>query len=297
MTSPSSRWARAEVRDVRLAGPVEEDVLRLHIPVDDAMAVGMVEGPRGPRHDARRFLPARPVADHPLGQRFALDEAADDVGDAALEADLVDLHDAWMAELGRVAGLAQEAVLVLRGGEGSGPRDLHGDDARQLGIVGLVHRSEGASSEEREHLEAADALRLSLRRQRAPVLLDAERAPAARARGLRLQVVDRGRVAAVRAVHARHARRAPSRDAHHRDQPESPLEPGGEVGVARRHRGAVRREAGLRFLEEGIRDLLDPDLHLLGRHLVGIARGVAGVRALDHRWSFRSRSRTRMAAW
>src|SRR5262245_36979418 len=64
--------------------------------------------------------------------------------------------DTRMAELGGAAGLAQEAVEVLRPREVAGARQFDRHGAVQLRVAGSVHRTEGAVPDDLDQLKAAD---------------------------------------------------------------------------------------------------------------------------------------------
>jgi hypothetical protein len=99
----------AEVGQVGAAGSVEEDVGRLHVAVDDPLAVGAVEraGDAGQQgHFARRTRPTL----QPVGQRAAGQIGHDQVGLAAVLTVAEDGHDGWVAQPLQHVGLALEAL-------------------------------------------------------------------------------------------------------------------------------------------------------------------------------------------
>jgi hypothetical protein len=133
---------QAEVHHARPAVAADHDVRGLHVAVDDAALVRVLQGV-GNGHDqlgrlAERQLPRR----EQVRQRHPLDEVAHQVRQAVGLADLVDGHHRGVPELCHAAGLAQEAVEVGRPGEVAGPRHLDGDGAVQLRVERLVDGAE-----------------------------------------------------------------------------------------------------------------------------------------------------------
>ena len=89
----------------------EQDVLRLHVPVDDALLVGVLQRPRGLPRDAQR-LPAGPSA-LPLESvphRLALDVRHGEPETPCRLARVVDRNDVGVLQPGRELDLAKEAL-------------------------------------------------------------------------------------------------------------------------------------------------------------------------------------------
>src|SRR5207245_205371 len=108
-----------------------------------------------------------------IGERHAVDEIADEIGDGLARhprplcrvgrgwqrADFVYGDDGWVPQLGDAAGLAQEAVEVLRPvADVAAARHLDGHGAVKLWITGFEHYAESAVPNLTDNLEAADAL-------------------------------------------------------------------------------------------------------------------------------------------
>ena len=143
--------------------------------MDHAVAVGVVQGlgdrgdqlDRGSERD-RTF----PQASF---QRLAGDELLDQVVRAVVGVpDLVEGHDARVRELGGAAGLAEEPLDVVLGGEDAGPRDLDRHGAAQLRIDRAEHVAERAGPELIEKLEPPQPPRL-LRRDAGPDSMERQR--------------------------------------------------------------------------------------------------------------------------
>ena len=71
---------QSEIGDVGLAGGVDEDVGWLDVPVDQTLAVGVMQGFSDRRHQRRRLDVRLPVVPDLLLQVAALDELANDEG-------------------------------------------------------------------------------------------------------------------------------------------------------------------------------------------------------------------------
>ena len=90
-----------------------------------------------------------------------------------MPADLVDGDDAGVAELGGGAGLADEPLGLLLGGEVAGVGDLDGDEAIELGVAGAPDGAEGPGADLLDQLELAEPAVLDDLGPR-PLLVDAE---------------------------------------------------------------------------------------------------------------------------
>src|SRR5262249_36047866 len=112
----------------------------------------------------------------------AVNEIADQERDAVAGADLVDADDRGVAEPGDAAGLAQEALQVVRPGQVAAARHLEGDHAVQLEVARLVDRAERPLADRRDHRDLAEALRRPVGGRQ---VVQAERRAARRAGDLR----------------------------------------------------------------------------------------------------------------
>ena len=133
----------AEVGDQ--GGPVlEQDVLRLDVAVDHALAVGVVQRgrdlPRQPQGLVHRelLLPGQPRP-----QRFAGDVGHDVVEQSVGLARVDQAEDVRVLEVGGDLDLAEEALAAEDGGE-LGVEDLDGDLAAVLQVFGEIDRGHAA---------------------------------------------------------------------------------------------------------------------------------------------------------
>ena len=127
-----------EVADLGLAACGQEDVGRLQIAMDDAAAVGVFHAVGQRSHQPGRLARRLRRAVDLLGQAAAGDVFEREEGLAVVFADLVDLDDVGMLQLGHGHGLAAEPRQV--GGAVMSPaRDhLERDDSLQPALAGLV---------------------------------------------------------------------------------------------------------------------------------------------------------------
>jgi hypothetical protein len=154
----------AEVADVRAARGVEQQVGRLEIAMDDAVAMAEVHGARdgGDQRGGLRRREAAAALD--VRRQALLHQAHRVVGLAVVLADLVDRHDVLVLEAAGQLGLGAEAgALVVP------PREKAGQELlRQVG--GVFRKMAGAARErlERKPVEPAqlaERLLLILRRR------------------------------------------------------------------------------------------------------------------------------------
>ena len=80
----------------------------------------------------------------------------DDVDLPVVQADVVDRHDAGMAQLGEPAGLLEKSLGLGLRHVGAAAKDLDGHGPVELRVVAEVHRAEAAGSQGVPHLVAAE---------------------------------------------------------------------------------------------------------------------------------------------
>jgi len=125
-----------EVGDQRPAAPLlHEDVVRLHVPVDDALGVRVRECPGDLTEKSDRLLARKrsPAAD-PLTERPPVDVRHREEDEVADLVDRVDRHDVGVRQLGRRARLTEKALPECRLGRELGGQELqrHGPVERDL---------------------------------------------------------------------------------------------------------------------------------------------------------------------
>ena len=127
---------------------VEQDVGRLDVAVDQAAAVGVVQGFGHLGDEGCRFRAGGPGLPQPGPQILAGDELGNHVAEAVGgPAHVVDGHDARVVQGRQHAGLGQEGLDVGRRGDAVAVRHLDGHVALQVVVVGLVDHAEGAGAE------------------------------------------------------------------------------------------------------------------------------------------------------
>jgi hypothetical protein len=106
----------AEVRHQGATGSCfEQDVVRLHVTVDQALRMSMRQGPGHLAQNARTFCAGqRPTRAYTLGEGLAIHERHHIVDKLARLGDRMDRDDVWMRELGSEACLAQETLAQRR---------------------------------------------------------------------------------------------------------------------------------------------------------------------------------------
>ena len=149
--------AEPEVHEDRAAVRREDDVRRLDVAVDDEPGVGVGQGIGHGGRDAGRLRPGSG------GCRFshsaevgAVEIIRDDVHLPLVQADVVDRHDAGVAQPGEPAGLLEESLGLGVRHVGAAAQDLDGHGPVELRVVAEVHRAEAAGSQGVPHLVAAE---------------------------------------------------------------------------------------------------------------------------------------------
>ena len=139
----------AEIGDQRppRAG-LQQNVVRLDVPMDDAATVRVRQRPRDLAHHARRLgCRERTARAQPLAKRLTLDEAHDEEDEAARFADAMDRDDVRMRKAGRRTGLSHEPLARRRVVGERSRQDLDGDVTIQLHIARKVDDPHAPSAE------------------------------------------------------------------------------------------------------------------------------------------------------
>ncbi len=111
--------AEPEVHEHRAAVGGEDDVRRLDVAVDDEPGVGVGQGVGHGGRDPGRLRPGRAVVPQPPAEVGAVEVIGDDVHLPLVHADVVDRHDAGVAQPGEPSGLLEEPLgLGLRHARG-----------------------------------------------------------------------------------------------------------------------------------------------------------------------------------
>ena len=156
----TAHFRDSEVRDLGPAVLADQDVRGLHVAMDDALRVGVVERLRGRDHDLQTALEGQPLAGDVLLEGLSFDELHDHGGPAQMVLDeVVDGHDGGMGELADRFHLAPEPPLVLLGRlvvAVGGQDALDRDHAVDLRIARLVDHTHAASAEFLEDFIASE---------------------------------------------------------------------------------------------------------------------------------------------
>ena len=157
----------AEVEDLHHPVAGDDQVRRLDVPVDDAVAVGLGEAAGDLHGDVQRLLDAqRPTLDL-AAQGLAVVEGHGDIEAAVRRiSQLQDGAEVGMVEAGRGARLLLEPLARLRIARQLRSQEFEGDGAREPGVPRLVDHPHPAAAEHLQDLEAVHPLAGLLHRRR-----------------------------------------------------------------------------------------------------------------------------------
>ena len=145
----------AEVSDLDHVIVRDHDVLRLDVPVDDAVGVRVLQRLADLRGVVQRLRGAEyTVLRHALFERLALDELHDNILRLAAVADIVDRNDIRLREHGDRVRLRLKAVFQLGIRRHLIAQDLDGNIAVQLVAHGLVDDRHTAAADDLQDLVA-----------------------------------------------------------------------------------------------------------------------------------------------
>ena len=155
----------AHLQALAAVGPLtgDHDVAGLEVAMDDAPAVGVIDGLGDVRQQRRRLAEGQPAGFQDLREGQAGDKVGDEDRHAFQGRHLVDHHDARVAQLGRGLGLALEALHRLDLGQQAGMGNLQGHDAVQFRVARLPDGPAGAGPDALQELEFAQGRRLGPR--------------------------------------------------------------------------------------------------------------------------------------
>ncbi len=130
---------QAEVGDSRVSVPVEQDIGRLEVAVNDPALVGVADGIGDACNQLGRLAGRQWPAGERLGKALALNEAHGEVVLASVLADFVDRHDPGMVQVGGRLRFNLEAAYILGVGKLAGEDHFQGDDAVEADLPGLKY--------------------------------------------------------------------------------------------------------------------------------------------------------------
>ena len=149
----------AEVEDLRRAVGEEHDIRRLHVPMDDAMLVRLLQSACDLEGDRDGVLTRQRAAQEARLQRLAVVERhRDEQLPLGCLADLVDRADVGMIQRRGRAGLQQKAAFRLRSRAEVAGQELQGDVSAEPLVERFVDHSHRPGAEGFEHAVPADGL-------------------------------------------------------------------------------------------------------------------------------------------
>ena len=146
--------ARGRARDTKVGDesatcrPIDENVVRLDVAMDDAARVRVVQRIRDLTEDAAYGIHGEPrLACESCREALALDERHDEKHDPATLIDGVDRYDVWVTELRGRLCLAQEPSADVFVECQLGRKGLHRNVSMQPQIERAIHRGHSAAAD------------------------------------------------------------------------------------------------------------------------------------------------------
>ena len=146
---------QAEVEDLDVAVPADEEVLGLQVPMDDALLVRRGETPGNLERVVHGLLRGDRTGVELLAQRLAFEKLHDRVGDALLRSEVEDRQDVRMRERRDRLRLALEPGERVGIGRDGLRKHLDRDVPLELRVPRPIHLPHPARAEGREDLVGA----------------------------------------------------------------------------------------------------------------------------------------------
>ena len=147
---------QAEVGDLRVAVPVEQDVRWFQVTVDHSVPVGVLDGLGDAANQFGRLWGTQRSFGQALGEALSFDETHRKVVLALVLSDLDDRHDSGMVKVGGGLGLSVETYDVGLVGKLSGEDHLERNGAVEPHLPGLEHDAHAAASDLADDLVIAE---------------------------------------------------------------------------------------------------------------------------------------------
>ena len=162
----SDEPGQAEVGDFYPPRFVHQDVLGLDVAMDDALVMRILKRFADLRHDGQRLARLQLAVRQQVPQRHAIDELHQEVVKTIGLAEIVNGHDVRMVQTRQRARLAREPLGERWVPAGLGGQNLHGHQAVELLLPGLIHRAHAALADEAQDFQLREPRRKLFRRGR-----------------------------------------------------------------------------------------------------------------------------------
>ena len=142
--------ARAIPKSLTMARAVflEQDVVRLHVAMNDAAAVGVAESQGHVMHQLReRRRRERAARTKPLAERLPANVRHHEVRQPFGLSDAMDRHDVRMRQAGGGPGLAHESIADICPLDERSRQHLDGDETVELNFAGEIDYAHAASAD------------------------------------------------------------------------------------------------------------------------------------------------------
>ncbi len=156
VAQPAGPLGQAEIADLRVSIPVQQDIAGLQVPVDDPLLVRVRHGDGHVQHQLGRPPARQRAVLDPAREAPPLDVAHREERLALVLPDLEDGHDSVMVELGGRLGLLAEPPELLVRCQGAGQDHLQRDRAPQALLPRQVHHTHTAAGDLLDHLVIAE---------------------------------------------------------------------------------------------------------------------------------------------
>ena len=153
------QFGYAKIRHLHAALPIQQDILRLDVAVDDALVVGILEGVANLRHDRQRLARRHPPAVHQPAQTHPVHEFHQEVEKAVRPAGIIDGHNARMIQPGQRLGFPGKPLGKRRVTANARRQDLQRRYPVQFLLADLIDHSHAAPTQDLQNLELREMRR------------------------------------------------------------------------------------------------------------------------------------------
>ena len=153
LSGGAQQFGHAEVGDLHLALLVQQNIFRLDVPVDDPLAVRVLQRVANLRHDGQNLPGGQTVGLQHLPQTHAVHKLHQEVIKLARLTQVIHIHDVWVVQSGQGARFTSKSLGEGRVAGELRRQNLQRDQPVQASLARPVNRTHAAGAQQAKNLE------------------------------------------------------------------------------------------------------------------------------------------------